>query len=735
MKRREFLKSAAILPVVNPQGLFDSIEQQTTIQKLGKRLSHIGNLTKRALPYVDQTPPLNVVEWMDANFILSASSSNDAGPWRSAAYQRGPTFAMVDPIVEIYVEQKGAQVGATKRLTAVMGYMLTVLRRKVISWNPTLDDAQDFSQIHFFSMMEDVKAVRDAALVSDIYKKTLFNRLTRRMFRGAVIWFRTANTAQAFQRLTADFGAVDDFDRCPREIQSTGEEDEGTVEALAWKRVKTAPQKKLCLISTPTAEGESLIANRVQACDHIFRREIKAPCCGAYQELVFGYPTAIKTGDAIDQKEPEFGLVYSHDEGLSDDDRAKACRYKCKHCDDSFTYDQLDDADRGGRWISASGIVQHCRIANPELDPELDGKWYWHESGEAAEPRQVAYVYNSLLSRQESWQSVCNDYLSAIKDIQQGSYGAIKVFVNQTLAQTYRRPVLDKVESSALIQRLEDYAAEVPSWVQLLILSVDKQHRYFDYEVVGYGARRESAGIETGTIPGRTTEAEDESWVELTKLSKRTFKKADGTTLRLSLVMIDEGDDSGNVAAWCSQAPMLRVPCKGFGTFGHEVARKRNALPDLKTGTSPYNIGIHAASGVFYDMLAIEAPEGYDGTERLPGYCHFPKDPSKGYWEPPPAHDPTALPTSNYFDQLTAEEKTIGKRQGQQMIIYICPNGVRNEKHDNRRMNLAGLEILISNGFRLLDEYTPEKNDYAEPVDSTEDYAAPLFTVDQAYSR
>lgn len=714
--------------------IFGDIDRPNIREYLGDKLWHPERtvVAGRLREFTTQEEIPNVVDWMDDNFKLSAATSNNPGPWTTAAFQRGPTFSMAALHVRLHVEQKGSQVGATKRVTGVLGYDLAVRRRKCISWNPTLEDARDYSQSHFFSMLEDCKVVRAAMLVRDIYRRSVYNRLTRRMFRGAVIWFRTASTAQAFQRLTADTGVVDDFDRVPKEIQSTsGDEDEGSVEALAEKRLRTSPNPKLILISTPTGEGESLIAERVDACPHVFRRQVKAPCCGALQELEFGYPTAVKTGDAGATKEPAHGLVYDHAEGLDPESRAKGCRYKCKHCEDSFTYEQLDDADRGGRWISEkSGLVQD----------DADGSYYELATGRRAFPEEVAYVYSSLLSRQEKWSKVCSDYLAAVRDIGAGSYGRMKVFVNQTLAQVYRRPVIDRVETSELLKRLEDYGAECPPCVQAIVLAIDKQHRYFDFEFVGFGARRESWGLLTGTIAGRTTDAEDESWKALSALTRKTFTKANGEQMPVNIVMIDEGDDSGNVVNWCSVAPIHRIPCKGFGTFNHELVRKRNALPDLRTGTSPHNIGVHAASEKFYDMLAITEPEesdDYTPGDPIPGYCHFSGDPAHGYFEPAPAHDPNASPTSTYFDQVTAAEKTIGRRSGQRAVIYITPDGVRDEKHDERKMSLAGLEILIQNGFRLLDVYDPGSGPEggAMPLPAAAAPAAAPFTVAQAYSK
>jgi hypothetical protein len=80
------------------------------------------------------------------------------------------------------------------------------------------------------------------------------------------------------------------------------------------------------------------------------------------------------------------------------------------------------------------------------------------------------------------------------------------------------------------------------------------------------------------------------------------------------------------------------------------------------------------------------------------GYCHFPE--RQPYFE---VNEVTGEISSNYFSQLTAEQ-IIKTKTGKLATEAI--KGRRNEKHDDRKLALAGLECLLLRSTVLL---TPDE--------------------------
>ena len=637
------------------------------------------------------------MDWMDSEMVLSEDSAAEAGPWTTYSSQRGPFFAMAALSMQIVAIIKGSQVGFTKGITGFVGYEASARNRSTLVYNPTADDSDEFSTTHFMAMVKAVAAVRAHLMVREIDASHRNNTMMRKVFRRATVWLRGAQRSTSFQRYTADTVICEDFDRMPQVVMGHGGVEAGTVDRLAWNRTRASKKgRKMILNTSPEVRGLSNIERVMEDIPDIFRRELPCPQCGGYNPLAFGYDVDSRPEPDTPLARPEYGIVFDWDPAATNDEIAETVRFRCKHCStEDWYFEDLDACDLRGRWVSEN-LIQ-C---------DKTGKWYERiedECGEEAFPVRGAYVYPAMLSRTEGWQNIALDYLNARDAMVEGNSRPMKVFVTETLARIYDPPQILTAESEDMIARLEDYGAEVPDWVHRLIMGVDKQARYFAFEILGEGLRKETASIDIGNIAGMTMDRSDASWLALTAQAERMYYKADGTALPIDIVMIDEGFDDANVNDWCSEVPMVRIPCKGVGSFGHEMVRRRSERPSTRYGTWPHNIGVHQASDRVFQLLAIQKPEGWQPGQPVPGLCHFPKILGKYYQEAVDPETGEVIIKSEFFKQLLAQIKVRGVRNKQTVDVYIKPEGARDEWHDARKLCVAGMQMLEMSGNALVE--------------------------------
>jgi terminase, large subunit len=223
-------------------------------------------------------PKLDLDEWADRYFVLSAESAAEPGRWRSIPYQRGIMKAFNDPEVERISVMKSARVGYTKILDIAIGYHMHQDPCPMLVVQPTIDDAQGYSKDEIAPMVRDTPVLQ--GLVSDGYRDSS-NTILKKTFPGGVLNLVGANSARGFRRLTVRLVLLDEVDGYP---PTAG--DEGDQITLATRRSDTFWNRKIVLGSTPTIQGVSRIEASFLESD---RRRYYVPCphCGEFQYLVW----------------------------------------------------------------------------------------------------------------------------------------------------------------------------------------------------------------------------------------------------------------------------------------------------------------------------------------------------------------------------------------------------------------------------------------------------------------
>lgn len=267
-----------------------------------------------------------------------------------------------------------------------------------------------------------------------------------------------------------------------------------------------------------------------------------------------------------------------------------------------------------------------------------------------------------------TWPDLAREFLEAKKTRE-----TLQVFVNTILGETWRDEAAVPLEADALLARREPFAAEAPAGVALITAGADVQADRIECEVVGWGAGEESWSLGYFVIHGDT--GQPEVWTDLDRLLLRQWKHESGLLLPVSAACIDAGFETATVIEFCLARRGRRIfAVKGAAGFGKPIWPRRATTGGRHRGEM-FLIGADSAKERVYSRLRVEHPG--------PGYCHFPLDRTK-----------------DWFEMLVSERIIVERGERK----FSKPAGVRNEALDARAYAMAALFALYMSGLKL-DEY------------------------------
>lgn len=282
-----------------------------------------------------------------------------------------------------------------------------------------------------------------------------------------------------------------------------------------------------------------------------------------------------------------------------------------------------------------------------------------------SESKMRGFHLNELLSPFRRWGEIIDSFKKAKRKGQE----ALKVFVNTSLGETWEAEGTS-LNDSDLVRRQEDYEAEVPDGVKILTAAVDVQDDRFEIEVVGWGAGRESWGIQYHVIHGDLKT--DIPWKQLDEFLQKRWEKADGRKFGIACTMIDSG---GHFTQDVYKFTKPRL-ARGIYAIKGESSQMSDYTPLIAGYSRPkpieavlVRIGVNEGKVHVMSSLQVEEPG--------PNYCHFPR--GRGY-------------NAQYFKTLTAERLETYERNGVPAQRWKQIRA-RNEGFDLRVYNLAALEI------------------------------------------
>lgn len=568
-------------------------------------------------------PPenLTVDEWADKYRVLPDTSA-EAGPWRTSRtpYLQEPMRAFTDPNIHRLVMVAAAQVGKSELELNIIGYIMAQDPGPILYILPGEADGKKFSRQRIAPMIRACKVLRNK--VADVKSRDGGNTILQKMFPGGSLTITGSNSAPALASMPIRYVLGDERDRW---ADSAGTE--GDPWELAQARQITFYNRKAVEVSTPTIKGSS----KIETSYYLGTQERwvhQCPNCGEYSEINFETIRFQRLKKIVNNKE-----VYS----------VKIDGHVCPACGFTFSQDQMR---------------------------RQPAKWQ-AENPEALQKGIRSFWLTAFASPWLTWESIILDVIQNENDPEK-----LKAVYNTKLGKLWEHRDVNQTDEE-LLERLEDYDAELPDGVLCLTCGVDTQDDRLEYEVVGWGKQGESWGIKKGYIMS----APDlpETWERLDDVIDRNYTFKNGQALAIGITLIDSGGHfTQTVYEQCRRRKEKRVfAIKGRGGEGIPIVSpaKRVAIRDNKRVTCwLYSIGVDAGKATIYANVQVQTPG--------PKYCHFPKGDDRGY-------------DINYFNGLISErmvkQKTVS---GFKWKWEKLPGHRRNEALDCRNYALAGVKIL-----------------------------------------
>lgn len=388
---------------------------------------------------------------------------------------------------------------------------------------------------------------------------------------------------------------------------------EGNPVKLAEKRTTAFWNRKKIKVSTPGMKATSQIYKEWLS-GTMEEWNVSCPCCGEYQPYEWG---RVRFSDAT---------------------------MECQNCHKHVK-------ETGWKQSAGKYIANH---------PERRKKRSFH--------------LNELASPWKHWEDIIQEWKEANQEYKEyGDTYKLQTFINTALGEPWEERG-KSADSNSILDRREEYAAELPDGVLMLTAAVDVQDDRFEIEIVGWGKGCESWGIWYSKLYGDLENAR--IWDRLEEYLDKEFYFGSGSGLLIACTCVDTG---GHYTTQCYK--WLRAMerkgkriygVKGMGGMGipliHNLSRNNAYRVPL------FILGVDSGKELVMTRLNIR--------EKGPGYCHFPLDPQRGYDE-------------EYIKGLNSEQRVTKMKDGRAVIKWEKKvSGGRNEPLDLRNYNTAAAEIL-----------------------------------------
>lgn len=519
-------------------------------------------------------PPLVVTPsaWAQKNLIVSD------GPRAGSRWDPLLTPQMV-PILDALapgapwnkvVVRKSAQVGATILGIAWMGTIIAMSPARALVIFPTITAVQDYGREKLTPSIEQSPELR-RRVRGAISRSSRGSTALTKAFAGGSITLTGANSGADLRSKTVKYQHRDEVDEWPADLDGQG--DPMLLADGRFRAFHATGDYMALETSTPTIKGASRIDEAFEKGDqrHWY---VKCPHCGHEQKLVFG------------GKDTAHGLKFNREPPFE-------AHYVCAGGGCVIEHARKAEMVRGGRFIAE----------NPK-------------------GRYPSFHVDAISSLLTTWDKLAEAFVEA-KD----NPTKLKTFVNTWLGETWEERG-DAPEWKLLLDRRESYpSGTLPVGALIVTLAVDVQGNGLFYEVVGWGADKQSWSIDAGFLEGDTADPAALVWQQLTALAERRYADAYGNTWPADLIGVDAGFNTEAVKNWVRlhpkakalkgqpgwYLPAIGTPAKTDVTYKGKK-RKRAALI--------WPVGTWALKSELYAYLRKEHPT--DGQEAFPpGFVHL----------------------------------------------------------------------------------------------------------------
>lgn len=563
-------------------------------------------------------PALTVSQWADKHRILPSKASSEPGHWRTA---RTPYLRDIMDAL--------SPLSRHERVVFIKGSQLggTEAGNNWIGYiihhtpGPTLMVQPTVETAKRISKQRLSPMIDETDVlrerVAEARSRDSGNTMFVKEFAGGLLILTGANSAVGLRSMPIRFLFMDEIDGYPQDVEG-----EGDPVSLAEKRTATFSRRKIFLVSTPTLKGLSRIEREFFSSD---QRRYFVPCphCG--------------NNDWIRWENIQW-----------QEERPDTAALLCRACGVLIE-------ERHKTWMLEQG--------------------HWRATA-TSDGRTIGFHMSSLYSPLgwRSWSDIVCEFLQSKHDP-----AKLKTWVNTVLGETWDEEG-EQIEPDSLKARLEEYPAEVPNGVGILVGGVDVQGDRLEAKIIGYGVGEESWLITFSQFHGDP--GQQPVWNEMDRFFQQKFMHQSGVEIGVEAVAVDSAFHSEEVYRFCKGRASRRFwPVRGGSQRGREVVSRPSI--NNRYRVKLFILGTDTAKDIIFARLRIKTPG--------PGYMHLPN------WI-----------DDEYLEQLTAEKAVRKYIKGKGTVREYIKTRERNEALDLEVYCLAALYALGPQIYKYLGDRAEE---------------------------
>jgi phage terminase large subunit GpA-like protein len=569
-------------------------------------------LFNRIAKNISPPPALTVSEWADLYRKLSSETSAEPGQWHTdrAPYQREMMDAVNDPEIEEVVFKTSSQVGKSEIVNNIAGYFIDNDPCPILMIQPTIEMAEDYSKRRLAPMFKDTEVLTKK--VADSKTRDTNNTILMKQFPGGSLALAGANSPAGLASRNIRIILADEIDRFP---PSAGTE--GDPLLIVEKRTITFWNKKKIYTSTPTIKGASRIDTEYEKGTQE-RWRLECPHCGHFAFINI------------------HGIKFEYEKDEKGNYSVWDITFQCPACLEKF--DEYTWKVQPGEWIPDNPGARGIR----------------------------SFHLNAFVSPWVHWESIIIEWLQVKNDPEK-----YKVFKNTMLGESWEENISDD-EYNFLLERREEYSADLPDGVLILTCGVDTQDDRLEYEIVGWGRGEQSWGVKYGIILGKPDQ--EKVWNDLSDILGATYHFKSEIGLKIACTFVDSGGHhTSDVYKFCRKNEHRKVfAIRGMPKPGLPIIYSKNRSKN--ENCLYFNLGVDGGKARILSRLQIK--------QSGDGYCHFPLDEKRGY-------------DQIYFKGLLSEHQVTEKNGGKLKLVWKKrTTDIRNEPLDVRNYAQAAFYLL-----------------------------------------
>lgn len=500
---------------------------------------------------------ITVSQWADKHRWIK-SGTNAPGKWNTnlTPYLREiqDNLSEHSPVrTVVFIKSSG--VGGTEAMYNWLGYTMHHLQNKdMLAVVPTLELRDRSFNPRLTKVLAETEVLNDMVSTASRHKSNRtdlleYGAMARLIKAGA-------NSPDSLRSDHLPYVLCDEVDAFPWDVGG-----EGDPMTLIENRQRTFSRAKTYLVSTPTKESNSRIAQQYERSD-MRRYYVPCPHCGEYQVL--------EKGD----RDTPYGLKWR--KNLNNPAEVDAVWYVCRANACIIEEASKTEMLANGKWVAEKPEVKLIR----------------------------GYHINALyapIGLGLGWKKIAEKWLSCQNDSSE-----LKAFINTYMGEVFKEQGTD-IQDISLISRLEEYANPP---VLAITAYVDVQKDRLEATIDGWGLNEECWTLDHIIIPGDT--AQIYVWDEMHEALMDAGVEYCG---------VDSGYQTSMVYAFCEKRKWT-VATKGVSGMGRpliedERKRRQRLRVKRKRGVTIEPLGVDQGKALIYSRLKL--------MQAGAGYIHFPQ--------------------------------------------------------------------------------------------------------------